>query len=366
MFWKFFQLDKVFSLSLFKSEVILHNIKRVMLFSVIGSAMLFVLGKKPGLRFFSFYGFILLLLLDLFWGNYGHFNTIDRAVLHKTTANQNVLKQDESLYRSFAQLKIIKEIPMPYNNEEQHLMISKNIFCPNTLVEHRKFDVWGFSVLALKNYNKVLNLVQSASLPDSTNLMNFLNVKYVLWSEELKCRGYELVQKNSFYLYKNKNYLPRAFLVKNHKVLHDEEELLNTLQSLDFDPSETVLLRKDPENFPFPMEIENLLKNSVNISEYKNNMIALAVESSRSQFLVLSETFYPGWKAFLDGKEVLLYEANLAFRAVAVPQGRHKIIFKYEPLSFRIGLYISLATVTVLIFFIILFSRKRSWISLDL
>ncbi len=266
LFWKTFHFEKVFSLSMFKNEIILHNIKRVIFFAIVGSTLLFLLGQKTKLRSYAFYGFIFLLLLDLFWGNYGHFDTIDKTILHKTTDNQNVLKNDEELFRFFVQLKIIKEIPMPYNNEEAHLMISKNIFCPNLLIEHKKFDIWGFSVLALKNYSKILSLVQSASLPDSTNLLNFLNVKYVLWSEELECPGYELIRKDNLFLYKNTNYLQRAFLVKNYRVLHGEKAFMSTLQSPDFDPSETVLLSRKPDKFSCSTEIDKPLKDSINIS----------------------------------------------------------------------------------------------------
>ena len=295
----------------------------------------------------------MLLLIDLLWGNYGHFDAIGKTILHKTADNQKVLKNDKELCRFFVQLKIIKEIPMPYYDKEEHLMISKNILCPNLMVEHKRFDAWGFSVLALKNYYKVLSLAQSASLPDTTNLLNLMNVKYVLWSEELDCPGYELIRKDNLFLYKNTNCLPRALLVKNHEVMHDEGAFSKTLQSRDFNPSETVLLNREPDKFSLAGETENLLKDSVNISEYKNNMITADIKSSRSQFLVLSETYYPGWKAYIDGTEATLYEANFAFRAVAVPAGRHKVVLKYEPLSFMLGACISIAAFVVFIFLLI-------------
>jgi hypothetical protein len=65
--------------------------------------------------------------------------------------------------------------------------------------------------------------------------------------------------------------------------------------------------------------------------------------------LVLHDTYYPGWKAELDGREVPIRPANAAFRAVAVPAGRHQVRFVYRPASVYVGLYLSLAALLVLI-----------------
>ena len=351
--WEIFQLDTVFSLSMFKSSTIFHNINRVILFSIIGSLLLFISGQKPRWHGFAFYGFILLLLLDLFWGNYGHYETVNRAAVHDITENQKVLVRDKGLYRVFVQKKIADKMSIPFRSKEERIMIYRNIFTPNTLLGIGKFDTWGFSVLALKNYFKLITHAQSTALPDSTNLLNLMNARYVLWSEELQCPGYELIQKENFFLYKNTSSLQRAFLVKDYKVLKSEEEFRKTLQGREFDPRETVLLDREPEKLSVAINSEKLLKNWVNVSEYRNNMISMEVESSCSQFLVLSETYYPGWKAYIDSTEAPLYKANFAFRAIAVPAGRHRVVLKYEPLSVRIGACISIAAVLVFIFLLI-------------
>ncbi len=65
--------------------------------------------------------------------------------------------------------------------------------------------------------------------------------------------------------------------------------------------------------------------------------------------LVLHDTYYPGWKAELDGHSVPIRPANAAFRAVAMPAGRHRVRFTYHPASVYVGLYVSLAALLVLI-----------------
>ncbi len=53
---------------------------------------------------------------------------------------------------------------------------------------------------------------------------------------------------------------------------------------------------------------------------------------------MLLDTYFPGWKAFIDEQETAIYRADYNFRAVAVPAGHSTVHFQYRPLSFRIGL----------------------------
>jgi uncharacterized membrane protein YfhO len=62
---------------------------------------------------------------------------------------------------------------------------------------------------------------------------------------------------------------------------------------------------------------------------------------------VISELFYPGWNAYVDGNKQNILKANGIFRAVQVPSGKHTITFKYESTAIRIGVFISLLTVFI-------------------
>ena len=63
--------------------------------------------------------------------------------------------------------------------------------------------------------------------------------------------------------------------------------------------------------------------------------------------MVLSDTYYPGWRAFVDGVERPILRANHVFRAVVVPAGAQEVVFSYEPDSFRYGLLVSVAAVAL-------------------
>ncbi|HKA33162.1 MAG TPA: YfhO family protein, partial [Candidatus Binatia bacterium] len=76
--------------------------------------------------------------------------------------------------------------------------------------------------------------------------------------------------------------------------------------------------------------------------------------------LVLADSYYPGWRVYVDGKEGEILRANLFFRGVKLAPGEHRVEFRYEPRSFQIGLWISLATLVGLtLISALLFARKR-------
>jgi uncharacterized membrane protein YfhO len=64
-------------------------------------------------------------------------------------------------------------------------------------------------------------------------------------------------------------------------------------------------------------------------------------------YLVLTDTWFPGWQATVDGAEQPIRRANHALRAVAVPAGRHTVEFRYAPASVRLGLGISLSALVL-------------------
>jgi hypothetical protein len=80
------------------------------------------------------------------------------------------------------------------------------------------------------------------------------------------------------------------------------------------------------------------------ISE-SNNRLQLHVEASGDSFLVLSDTYYPGWKVYVDGEKKKIYRANYTFRAVPLRPGTHQVEFVYDPLSFKLGAMITFLTI---------------------
>ncbi len=69
--------------------------------------------------------------------------------------------------------------------------------------------------------------------------------------------------------------------------------------------------------------------------------------SGPAGYIVLADTFYPGWRVRVDGVEQPLLRANYLFKAVAVPAGEHEVVFEYAPFSVTLGLMVSISAAGV-------------------
>jgi hypothetical protein len=90
--------------------------------------------------------------------------------------------------------------------------------------------------------------------------------------------------------------------------------------------------------------------------------VVVEAASAVDGFLLLADTFYPGWTAEVDGKPVQLYRANLSVRAIQLPMGSHVVRFAYEPPGVRNGLAISAAAIAMLFVWlgVALYGAKRA------
>ena len=99
------------------------------------------------------------------------------------------------------------------------------------------------------------------------------------------------------------------------------------------------------------------------ILKYANSYVAIQASLNKPGVLVLTDSFYPGWRVYVDGKEKEILRANVFFRAVPLSAGEHVVDFRYRPRSFTIGLAISLLTVSIIVVSSIVFAlleRRRS------
>jgi hypothetical protein len=86
---------------------------------------------------------------------------------------------------------------------------------------------------------------------------------------------------------------------------------------------------------------------SADIRAYGPTRVRVATASGAPAYLVLTDTWFPGWRVRVDGRDAALWRADHAFRAVVVPAGRHEVEFRYEPRSLRMGLLVSALSVAV-------------------
>lgn len=158
-------------------------------------------------------------------------------------------------------------------------------------------------------------------------------------------------------VYENLKRLPRAWFVSELKQASDEEAL-KTIKSGSFDPLRTALITQAPPSLLSSTDESS--SGSPRIVGYEPQRIILETDHPSNAFLVLSENYYPGWKATIDGQQTPLYRVNYSLRGIAVPKGRHQIEFSYLPRSFRTGLLLSAIGAGLLLVGSILVRRSRS------
>ena len=133
---------------------------------------------------------------------------------------------------------------------------------------------------------------------------------------------------------------PRAWLVHRYAVRQDSREVLALLPQFDY--AKMALVEKDPRctvEEPEPSAAEPVPL----IVRYEPERIDIKVQVAAPALLVLSDLFYPGWEATVDGRPAEILKANYLMRAVAIPQGAHQVRFLYRPASFRAGIAASAA-----------------------
>ncbi len=203
-------------------------------------------------------------------------------------------------------------------------------------------DIGGASPLRLRWYDELVT-----ALP-AERLWELMNVKYVITWRRVLLPPTELLYEepsgeDTTYLHRLEDHLPRAYVVHRAQILKGEEGL-KLLADPEFDPLETVILEEEPD---LELQDKPTAESMVRILEYEPTRIVLEAEAAAGGILVLSEVYYPSWRAYVDGQETRIYRANHALRALPLEAGSHRVELVYDPLSFKIGFVISATVLTI-------------------
>jgi hypothetical protein len=144
-------------------------------------------------------------------------------------------------------------------------------------------------------------------------------------------------------IYRNEAALPRAFMVAEARCL-DTAEVLKLIRARTVDFRREVLLTDclgaTPGDDHSPRR-DAPSPGTARIERYGADRIMISAESDRGGYLVLTDAWFPGWTASVDGREARVERADHAFRAVKLGPGHHAVEFRYAPMSVRLGLALS-------------------------
>ncbi|MBO0862100.1 MAG: YfhO family protein, partial [Chloracidobacterium sp.] len=168
-------------------------------------------------------------------------------------------------------------------------------------------------------------------------------------------RWRKLTQFGDVEVYENTKALPRAWFARRAAIESsaDTLQIIKTGKMKDgspFDPAETVLFEKgdvgDRDSVP---QIGDPSNAEAKVTRYEPQRIELQTENSQPGFLVLSEIYYSGWDAWIDGHRTPVERVNYLLRGLAVPAGDHRIEFVFRAHSFRTGAVCSLLGALILL-----------------
>ncbi len=239
-------------------------------------------------------------------------------------------------------------------------------------------DLWGASPLRPDRYDKFL----APPMPIERT-WELLNVKYVItWRQELYVPSTIIHQEpagdDTTYVHRLHEVGPRAWLVSRAEIAADPT-ILQKIADPTFDRWQIALLEPGAEPFverirestngEYPTGHRSANGELANDESTRNTQHAtrfihpspftLHVTTPTPALLILSEPYYPGWQAIVDGQPAALLRADYILRAVPVPAGEHTVELTFRPLTFIIGAVISVVAVLIITAMFILQRVKR-------
>lgn len=240
-------------------------------------------------------------------------------------------------------------------------------------------SIQGYNPMRIARYDEYMNALngskQDYHYTDvyegglNSPLLDLLNVRYViipadttseepLGLQQLERTHPTVYEDDQTKVLENQDALPRTWIVHSAQQVKSKEEALDLLSSGQLNPKETALLEEEPPEMSQP---DDSSTDRASVSEYEPNRIQLESSTGAPGLLVLSEVYYPAWKAYVDGRPAPIYITDHLLRSVPVPAGEHTIELRYESWTLRIGIVISLVTSAVLVAVVLATGARRWW-----
>jgi hypothetical protein len=143
---------------------------------------------------------------------------------------------------------------------------------------------------------------------------------------------------------------PRAFLVPSARVAPSLGSALTQMVHQPFQPDQEVILADDTMTQAVGLGAERGGHGTASVTDYGPNSVRVHTSADGDAWLVLSDTYYPGWTASVDGQPASVLRGDVLFRVVPVPSGEHDVVLQFQPASVRLGAAISLISLAILIF----------------
>jgi Bacterial membrane protein YfhO len=232
---------------------------------------------------------------------------------------------------------------------------------PNVAMRYDLYDARGYDFPFEERYTELWRRVIAESpecnyafCPESAGrssealqALGLLGVTHLLQHRrDPPLNGFELAYEGpDARVYRNPDGLPRAFLVDRQQMAGSADAARDAIADPRLEVRRVAVV-EDPVD---GLRAGDGSPGEARIATYEDERVVVETDADRRALLVLTDTWFPGWKATVDGDEVPIERVDYLIRGVPVPAGAHTVEFRYEPASWRVGWIVSLlALLTIL------------------
>jgi len=245
---------------------------------------------------------------------------------------------------------------------------------PSLLSMHGLKDIRGYDGIDPARLIQVLRLAENISLSMSPNWartqyyvplmeftsdgqirlrapLNMLNVRWLIFRGTIPSQARPVIRDGACWVVENVAALPRVFVPQQVEPSPGEQTALPMLKAEGFDPA--VIAYVDGK------ERITGVKGSAKVISEVSDSVTLRAEMETPGMVVLADQWYPGWRVWVNEKEAKVHRINHVLRGVSVPAGSSTIVYRYEPVSFRIGFWLMCCAIVMLSIWAV-FLRQKS------
>jgi len=166
-------------------------------------------------------------------------------------------------------------------------------------------------------------------------ILNLTNTKYLVSQSEIPIQTFEKkFQGDGLFVIENTAALPWYYIVKQVKVVQNEEQILMDILSGTTDLKSTAIIEENPPSeFTMTAPVDSAAAESITLlsDNIDRGEISFEIQTNFPSFFVLSENYHPDWYAYVDGNEQDIYRTQYVWKGVFIPEGSHTLEFRFLP-----------------------------------
>jgi hypothetical protein len=332
-------------------------------------------GGETKRRAFAF-GLVAVVLLDLVYFQMRQNPVADATTWFSNPKTVETIKKDNSLFRIFSPAsseshKMAFSIAQgwegtlePYIYQREFIQPSLNVLYGLSsadgyaqLTPSYVVDLWGDQNRGGLIYDLV-TVGQGEITPHAPFMkaISMFNVKYVLAPWPLKHPSLKALEApREVFLYENALVMPRAFVVSGYRIAATPEDAKAVLLQDTFDPTREAIV---PHAFDF-QSVPTGLAGSATVRTYEPMKVEIEAAANVEGLLILSDTYYPGWRAFVNGEEKEIVKVNFCQRGVELAPGKSHVTFVFDSAPAKTGFGITVGALAVSMLWLFVSRRKK-------